>query len=253
MTSYFQGKKILITGANRGLGHELALQAAHLGTQVIALGRGHEGLDSLQKQGITTLACDITNPQQMTDVFGQIQAKHGTIDILVLNAGVKHDTPGILDAEKIRDTFEVNFFGTLRCVELALPLMNRTGQGQIVFISSLGCYHGMIQANGYNASKAAVTILAESLRMDFAMNQIPISVMVVKPGLIATSMIRESNNYKMMILSKEKTAATILKGIQKKKKELCFPKLMHWVSVGMSLMPPQIQYFFFKRVKAKEA
>jgi short-subunit dehydrogenase len=247
-----KGRRILISGASRGLGRELALQCSRAGGEVIAVARNEKDLESLKREIEATseapapeiYPCDLTDPEKTVEVLGRALP----IDVAVFNAGVKYGEDGFFSSKRILETMEVNLLAVVRTLNLLLPSMMERNSGHLVFISSLGGYHGMIRANGYNASKAALSILADSLRMDLLSSGKNIAVTVVKPGLIQTEMLA-STGPRFLAVSKEKAARIILKGILKEKEEIAFPKPMHLLSIAVSLLPKRWGWRLFRRVK----
>ena len=171
------------------------------------------------------------------------------IEIAILNAGIKEKGNEPFSAGKIRATFEANIFGVVNCIEALLPDMIKRGKGHLVFISSLGGHHGITEAHGYNASKAALSILADSLRMDFKRSGVPITVTVVKPGPFDTAMIDQGGLVKLFAITKERTAERILKGIAKGRTHLVFPKIFYLLTLLVAALPKRLQGFLLSRAK----
>lgn len=249
MESYFKGKCVLITGAGRGLGREMALQCGLAGARVVAVARSQNELETLKKDvealpgnaGVDVHACDVTD----RSAFGAVLSRSAPIDIAILNAGVKHGDGAGFSGDKVLETFDVNFESVVRALEDLLPPMRARGEGHLVFISSLGGYHGMVRAHGYNASKAALSILADSLRMDLWEEGADIAVTVVKPGLIRTPMTKAS----FLSLSAAEAARIALKGVAKRKKEVAFPALMRLLSMAVPFLPKKIAWGVFRKMK----
>lgn len=249
-SGFFKNKKVLITGASSGLGKELCLQLVNEGASVIGLARNEDKLNRLRGHGIDTHVCDISNKDQVTCVLSSVLKTWENIDIVILNAGIKFSEGNDFSLEKILKTFQTNILGNLYCLDAILPCMEKQQKGHLVFISSLGGYHGMVNSNGYNASKAALSIFADSLRMDLKAQKKTIHITVVKPGLIHTEMTQNVTAPPGLSVSREKAARVILKGIMKRKKEVVFPKLMFLSTLAISLFPKRFQASLLMKMKS---
>lgn len=123
----------LITGANRGLGKEVARQLGGLGTRVY-LGsrngeRGQATADDLAKGGadVMAIALDVTDETRIVAAARQIEDREGLLDVLVNNAGVLYRVPALeTDAANIFATYDVDVFGTVRTIRAFLPLLQRS-------------------------------------------------------------------------------------------------------------------------------
>jgi len=180
-------KIALITGANKGIGFEIARQ---LGRQRVAVyvgardkKRGREAAERLRAEGVNAhaLILDVTHGPSIERARHFVEQEYGRLDILVNNAGIAHDTslpPSGTPLETIRDVFETNFFGVIAVTQALLPLLRKSPAGRIVNMSSsLGsltlnsdpnwAFAGM-KLLGYNASKSALNaftvLLAAELR-----------------------------------------------------------------------------------------
>jgi NAD(P)-dependent dehydrogenase (short-subunit alcohol dehydrogenase family) len=160
----------LITGANRGLGLEIARQLGKKGL-VVVLGsrdpeKGKAAADTLRKEGIDAhaVALDVANPTDVGNLPGYLEKQFGRLDVLVNNAGVA--AWGEEDLKSYRSTFEANVFGVVAVTNAVLPLIQKSSAGRIVNQSSvLGSLASIEKApemfgnfvtGPYTASKAAL-------------------------------------------------------------------------------------------------
>ena len=180
-------KIALITGANKGIGLEIARQLGQLGITVLigarSPKRGEDAAAALRAAGMDAhaLTLDVTHGPSAERAHDFIERQYGKLDILVNNAGVMHDAtlkPGEVPVETIREVFETNFFGVVGVTQALLPLLRKSDAGRIVNVSSsLGSH--TLQADpvkpmgdytvlGYDASKSALNMftieLADELR-----------------------------------------------------------------------------------------
>ena len=167
------GKVIWVTGSSSGLGRSLALGLAAQGHTVIASARNEESLSSLAKlsESIVALPCDITDEKSVQAVLANVSANFAGLDQIILNAGnceyLEFPSP---DWAAIRRVMEVNFFGTINCLQIALPLLRKSTvlRPHIVVVASQVTNAPFAKAEAYGASKAALQYFFDSLRIDLA-------------------------------------------------------------------------------------
>ena len=176
---------VLITGCSSGIGRAAAISLHAAGLTVYATARQVDSLAGLARQGIRTLALDVTDEASMTAALAAIEDAAGPVGVLVNNAGYGLYGPvEQLPMDEIRRQFETNFFGLVRLTQLVLPGMRRRGRGRILNVSSMG---GRITLPGgafYHASKYALEGLSDALRMEVA--QFGIDVVLIEPGPVKT-------------------------------------------------------------------
>lgn len=181
-------KTWLITGASRGFGRIWAEAALQRGDRVTATARKLGDVADLQKHfgdAVLPLALDVTNPAQVREVVERAHAHFGRLDVLVNNAGVSllAATEEADDAQ-IREVFDTNYFGMVRVLRAALPLLRRQGSGHILGVSS-GLGIGAMPLIGfYSATKWAVEALHEALAQEI--RAFGIQVTIIEPGAYAT-------------------------------------------------------------------
>jgi NAD(P)-dependent dehydrogenase (short-subunit alcohol dehydrogenase family) len=159
----------LVTGANKGIGYETARLLGHRGATVLLAardpGRGQAAASAL---GATWVRLDVTDPASIEAAAKWIDESYGRLDVLVNNAGIAVDfgvAPDRLPPELLRQTYEVNVFGTAAVTNAMLPLLRRSAAGRIVNMSSsLGSLTrasipDMPVLLSYNSSKAALNAL----------------------------------------------------------------------------------------------
>lgn len=195
----------LVTGANKGIGLEIARQLAQSGVHVL-LGardnaRGSQAVASLASAGLDVEAIEIDlNDQQTIEAAAEaIGRRHGGLDILVNNAGIvdaEDGPPSVATAAAARRLMETNFIGTLAVTQAMLPLLRLSSAGRIV---NLATTLGSLSINGdptspyydarligYNASKAALNMLTVQLAAE--LKDTSIAVNSVAPGYVKTDL-----------------------------------------------------------------
>lgn len=181
-------KTWFITGASRGFGRIWAEAALTRGDNVAASARKLVDVADLKKRfgdAVLPLALDVADPEQAQQVVAQAHAHFGRLDVLVNNAG--YPLVGTVEEAseaEVRALFETNFYGTLRVIKAALPLMRQQGSGHIVGVSSTLGIITMPLIGFYCTSKWAVEALHESLAQE--VKGFGIKVTIIEPGAYAT-------------------------------------------------------------------
>lgn len=199
-------KVALVTGATRGLGFETVRQLARTGVFVLLgardLAAGQEKAAILQAEGlpVEAIEIDLNRAETIDATAAAIGARFGRLDILINNAGIllldTDDFPSVVDLQTMRDTYEVNFIGTVLVTQKLLPLIRQAPAGRIVNLSSsVGSlwWNGdaanpsaNIKWLGYAASKAALNML--TVQLAFELRDTPIKVNSVCPGYVMTEL-----------------------------------------------------------------
>ncbi len=185
----------LVTGANRGIGKEVARQLSHeRGMKVLVgsrdLEKGKAAAQSIGR-GTEALQLDVADPGSVASAFARIGADYGRLDILVNNAGVDYDTDQLahsVDLERVRRAFDTNLFGPWATTIAGVPLLKKGLSARIVNVSSgAGAINGMSAGTpGYGVSKAALNAL--TLKTAAELKAQKILVNAVCPGWVATDM-----------------------------------------------------------------
>jgi NAD(P)-dependent dehydrogenase (short-subunit alcohol dehydrogenase family) len=200
-------KVALITGANKGIGFEIARQLGALGIIVLVgardQGRGDEAGRKLRAEGIEASAIhiDVTSQATINAAASFIDETYGKLDILVNNAGISlregRVPPSELDIEVFRSMYETNVFGVFAVTKAMLPLLRRSDAGRIVnMASSMGSltlnsdpnsfYMQMPPILAYNSSKTAVNAITVFFANE--LRNTGIKVNSVNPGYVATDL-----------------------------------------------------------------
>ena len=234
-------KTILITGASSGLGEEMARQFAALGHDLALCARRTDRLDALRAelvakhpgQRFEVRALDVNDDEAVFAVFRAFQADFGTIDRVVVNAGLGKGAPigtGGYDANKA--TAMTNFVAALAQTEAAMEIFRAQHAGHLVMISSMSAMRGMPRTvTTYAATKAGVAHLAEGLRAELAGG--PIAVSVIYPGYIRSEMNERVKNAPFMV-STEKGVRAMVEAIEKEKPHARVPA-WPWVPLGVAM------------------
>ena len=200
-------KVALITGANKGLGLEMARQLGKAGVTVIVAARdpkkGEAAAEALRKEGIDAqaLKLDVTNRKDHEAAAKFLEEKFGRLDILMNNAGISLDELGAGKAsttsdEVLRETFDTNFFAPVALTRALLPLLKKSEAGRIVNMSSIlgslalhadpGSPIYNFKALSYDASKAALNSF--TIHLAHELKDTKIKVNSAHPGWVKTDM-----------------------------------------------------------------
>jgi NAD(P)-dependent dehydrogenase (short-subunit alcohol dehydrogenase family) len=178
-------KVALVTGASSGIGAATVRALVQVGWTIYATARQPDRISTVGSQGVYALPLDMTDEQSMIAVMRVIEAQHGSVDVLINNAGYGEIGPieGVT-VERMRQQFETNVFGLVRLTQLVLPGMRRKSQGRIINVSSAGGEFTTPFAGVYHASKYAVESISDALR--FEVEPFGVKVIVVQPGAVRT-------------------------------------------------------------------
>ena len=189
--------KVLITGANRGLGLEFVRQLSEAGHTVIACCRKPEASDELKQlceghpDTLVTMTLDVTDDDSVTSARQWVKSKVDNLDLLINNAGIKTTDPNLadFDAQRAMSVFDVNTLGPLRVTKAFASLLEASEQPKLINISSqLGSMarRGEGGSYSYNASKAALNMLSFKLADDPELAKTIVTS--VHPGWVSTDM-----------------------------------------------------------------
>jgi NAD(P)-dependent dehydrogenase (short-subunit alcohol dehydrogenase family) len=198
-------KIALITGANKGIGFEIARQLGERGNTVIVGARdevrGKRAADLLTGRGIAAhpLRIDVTDATSVADAAVHIEKRYGRLDILVNNAGIAGGftgAPSAATAADMREVYETNVFGVVSVTNAMLPLLRRSKSGRVVNLSS---HVGSLTLNSdpnsplagvnliaYQSSKTALNAITVAYQKELRGTSIKVNAAL--PGIVATDM-----------------------------------------------------------------
>lgn len=230
-----------VTGASSGLGRALALQLAQQGHWVIASARNHQALAQLAAEHagpgrIFSLPLDVTRTEDVVAAARLIDRTLGRIDRLIANAGCCEylDFPHP-DWRAIERVFAVNFNGAVNCIEAALPLLRQSPQrGHIVGVVSQVVNAPFTRAEAYGASKAALSYLLDSLRLDLA-NEIDVTA--IYPGFVDTPLTAKNDFTMPFLMDADEAARRMCRAIERRVVKMSFPHRLSAVLWLARLLP----------------
>lgn len=249
--SYFQEKCIWITGASSGIGLSLSEKLLHAGAKCIVSARNTASLEPLKQKfskSCFILPLDITESDQNKSITKKLQELSEHIDIAILNAGTcEYVDVQNFDTNLIKRVMNTNFMGTVNCVDIALPLLKKSQQPQLLLMSSAAIYLPFTLSEAYGASKAAIDYFGRCLQVDLANSDIKTSI--IYPGFVKTPL-TDKNTFKMpFIISCDQASTAIMRGIIKQKAFIEFPKIFLWLLKLLALLPRSWQFHLVKKLK----
>lgn len=185
---------VVITGAARGLGAEIARQAHARGARVALVGRRLPALEELAAElgeGTAAFCADVTDAAALRAAADGAVAAFGGIDVVIANAGIAppSHTVGTIDPDAFEHTVEVDLLGQWRTVRAALPALVES-RGHIALIGSIYAFFNGVLAAPYAISKAGVEQLTRSLRVELAQHGVTAAIAYL--GFIDTDLAQDA-------------------------------------------------------------
>lgn len=237
-----------ITGASSGIGRAVALELANRGYRVAATARRADELEGLAASAKQMLAYpgDITDRDHMARLVDEIESLHGPIALAFLNAGVYFpaERDGF-DAGTVWRTFEVNVGGTVNCLDPLIAAMTRRGRGQIAITSSLAGYGGIPGSTGYSATKAALIVMAQALKLTY--DELGLAIQVVDPGFVRTPMTAYAKFEMPFLMEPQRSAKIICDGFAHGGFEITFPRRLAYAFKLARLLPYPLFFEVMRR------
>ena len=226
-------RSILITGASSGIGAALARAYAAPRTHLALCGRDSARLTAVanlcRERGAAVIetCLDVTAAPAVAAWIDSAD-RASPLELVIANAGVQgglwRDGAGETLGE-IHRVMDVNFGGVTNTIHPALQSMRRRGRGQVALIASLAALRGIPFSPAYCASKAAVRIYGEALRGWLRPEGIDVSV--VLPGFVATRLSQTVRGPKPLMLSSERAAKIIRRGLARGRRQIAFPYALY--------------------------
>ena len=191
---WLHGKRVLITGAGRGIGLAIARQFASHGAELWLGGRNGAAMSDLAAAlgeefsvACQPLCFDVATPQAVKQAFQQLFSQTRKLDVLVNNAGsLEEGLLGMVNQAQLEKIFSHNTFSVVYCSQYAARMMQRSGGGSIINLASLMGRVGAAGLTSYAGSKAAVIGITHSLAKELAVSHIRVNA--IAPGFIDTDM-----------------------------------------------------------------
>lgn len=230
-----KNKVVIITGASSGIGKACVIDFAKRGAKIVCASRNFDQLQTLEseltQQGYEVFAVktDVTVESECKNLIEKTIEKYGKVDVLLNNAGISMRALfKDVQIEVLKKLFDVNFWGAVYCTKYALPHILKS-KGSIVGVTSIAGFHGLPGRSGYSASKFALHGFLETLRIENLKNGL--HVLIAAPGFTESNVRKsalsadgtpqgESPLNEKKLMSAEKVAPQIAKGILKRKRNI---------------------------------
>ncbi len=232
MAASLAGKVAVVTGASSGIGWALAKELAAEGCRVGLIARRAEPLQALAADiaaaggKAVAAAADVGRREQVAAAVESVRGALGPIDLAIANAGIGR--PTLLDPVNVADveeTFQINLLGVVYTFAAVLPEMLARKSGHVVAVSSLAGYRGLPGESAYCASKAAVNVYMDGLRMH--LRGTGVRATTICPGFVKTPMTASNRFHMPQLMEADYAARRIVRAIKAGKKVYNFPQGLH--------------------------
>ncbi|MGV8933380.1 MAG: SDR family NAD(P)-dependent oxidoreductase [Gallionellaceae bacterium] len=242
-------QRVWVIGASSGIGAETARKLLERGSRVAISARNKTGLQKIAEGHAETLVLplDITEHHSVIAARDQLLASWGGIDLVLIVAGsynkMRADSFNLAIANQLVD---INLRGTLNCLDAVLPTLLVQGNGGIGIVASVAGLSGLPEALIYGPTKAALINLCEALYLDLRPRGI--NVYMINPGFVDTPL-TAGNNFPMpAIITSEKAADELLRGIEHGEFHIHFPKrFTNWLRL-LRLLPYRWYFWLIHKV-----
>jgi short-subunit dehydrogenase len=245
-------RKVWIIGASFGIGRSLAEILAKEGAQLILSGRTEKALAELNTilpgKGHRVYTLDVGSEESLSKSFEDVAKEKLDIDCIIYCAGTYQPGPfsegSLIDFEQTLDT---NFMGAVRLLHVVESHYSKSKPCQIVFVGSVSGYSGLPNSNVYGPSKAALLNFCEGMKIELEPKGIDIRI--VSPGFVSTRL-TDQNQFPMpFIVSPEKAAHFIIKGLETSAFQIDFPKPMSLFLRFLRLLPYPLYFWLAKKAR----
>lgn len=232
-------QNILITGASSGLGEGMAREFAAMGRNLALCARRTDRLDALKQEllskypgiRVSVRALDVNNHAQVFEVFRAFAQEFGTLDRVIVNAGLGKGQPigkGRFDANL--QTAQTNFVAALAQCEAAVEIFRAQNSGHLVSIASMSAMRGLPRnLTTYAATKAGLAHLTEGIRAELM--HTPIAVSTINPGYIETELSSKSAGKTPLMVDTDTGCKAMVQAIEREPASACVPA-WPWALVG---------------------
>jgi short-subunit dehydrogenase len=240
---FWHGKSVLVTGGSSGIGRAVAEAAAAAGARVGLIARRTaplaEAVAAIRGRGgmAEAASCDVAEAAAVEEAVADLRGRLGPCDVAIASAGI-HRTSWPLDAAAAR-VIDVNVKGCIHLAAAVLPGMLDRRCGWFCGIASIAGVVGLPGNAAYCASKAAVVMLLESLRLDA--RPAGVRVTTVLPGIVDTPMITAAERATGVAVPAKTAADRILRGIERGRPEIWFPAGTARAARAARALPPAIR------------
>jgi NAD(P)-dependent dehydrogenase (short-subunit alcohol dehydrogenase family) len=243
-----------IVGGGSGIGAAMARMLADRGWTVAISGRRQEALDETARHNPTKIiayALDVTDCVAIQRVVRQVGLDHRQIDLFIYGAAAWQPMDvGDYDAAKFQQIVDTNLMGLVRMSNPVTQEMAARGGGQFAIIASVAGYFGLPRAAAYNATKAALISLAQSMRTELKPKGI--AVRLVSPGFFKSPLTAKNDFPMPFLLETDEAAERTLDGLLNSAKfEVAFPRRMAWILKVLRILPYPLAFAITDKMMPK--
>lgn len=244
---------ILITGASSGIGAALARYYAQPNITLLVFGQNQERLTDVKKDcvakgaQVVSVAMNVTDQEGMRTAIDDLLKSHD-IDMVIANAGISVGQRE-RNRELISELFDVNVNGVLNTVMPLIPHFQNRQAGHIVVMSSLAAFQVFPTRGEYAATKIAVRYMADTWRQSLKDDGVIVSS--IHPGFVKTPLTDKNTNRMPGIVSAEKAAYIIGKGLAARKAVIAFPRLGYIFVRLLQALPTRVSDMITNLTKPK--
>lgn len=245
----WKGEHIWLIGASHGIGEALAIKMIEAGAYVSVSGRSCAPLEALETRApdrVRCILCDVTDDASLTQAYAQAQSFR-PVTMMLYNAGAYEPMSACdFDLAHVETMIDVNLMGAVRAVHHVLPDMVARNHGAIALVGSVAGFRGLPRAMGYGLSKAALIHMAENLRID--LDATAITTHIINPGFVKTRL-TDKNHFPMpCMISVERAATYIMKGLSHGDYDIHFPKRFTYVLKTLGLLPHRAYFSIINKL-----
>ncbi len=250
MKKNFENKVVLVTGASRGIGKDVALAFARQGARTVLAARSADQLaqvhNDVRALGADALAVptDVTAPAAVRALVDTAMDRFGRIDVLVNNAGIGKvgDVTSPDFGDNVRQTLKASLFGMIDVTQRVLPILRQQRSGAIVNMSSVMGRKAFARFGSYAIVMHGVSAFSDALRQELAGSNIAVSVIL--PALTATDLLLDVDEAEMpppvrhmTPLSSEDVARSVVTAARRGTPRLVLPRPANFLLLGEALSP----------------
>ena len=247
MSYQFENKVVWITGASSGIGLALAKLLLTQNVNLVVSARSKEILERefFNDEQVLIAHGDLTNIQTNYDIVESIKSKFGKLDCVILNAGnAEYIDLEHFQHQPFKRMMDTNFLSMVMGIEASLPLLRQSKSPYLVGMSSSVAWLGLPKGQAYSASKAAIRNLFQGLSIELSDKNIDVSW--ICPGFVKTPLTNKNTFDMPFRIDADSAARIIFKKLEKRQKEIHFPKRFTLLLKLISMLPASWHNYILK-------
>ena len=250
MNALFENKVVVVTGASRGIGRDVALAFARHGAKLVLAARSAHRLAEVESEigdlggEALSVPTDVTSEASVHTMVETAMHRFGRIDVLVNTAGVGKvgGVESVTFNDDVRETLQASLFGMIRVTQQVLPILREQGSGSIVNMSSVMGRKAFARFGSYAIVMHGVSAFSDALRQEVAGSGIRVSV--IHPALTATGLLQDVDEAQMPLpfrhmtpLSSEDVGRLVVAAVRRGTPRVVLPRIANVLLLGEALSP----------------